>query len=230
MLLFILCCNSIFLFAVVKFYSPDLTGTALFSGDSLTVCSSFSSASHSLYFVSSVILRASSVSRIASRSLTMVYRSKSSDGAEHLFHTISARNTLYSVSLVILRTSFVSRIASKSLAMVFRSKSSDGTEHLFQAISVRNTQNERYFPNPDLRALILPLQDMYVDATVLVEKQIVSMVASLQYATNRSLEDWLFIVKNIGGDWLWGYPFFTYALSLFLSTGSGTMCIRGSTS
>ncbi|KAJ4876547.1 Uncharacterized protein Rs2_41565 [Raphanus sativus] len=63
-----------------------------------------------------------------------------------------------------------------------------------QAIPARNTHNER-FPNPALRALILPLQDVYVDARVLVEKRIVSTLASLQYATNRSLEDWLLIVK-----------------------------------
>ncbi|KAF2580163.1 hypothetical protein F2Q68_00000416 [Brassica cretica] len=63
-----------------------------------------------------------------------------------------------------------------------------------QAIPERNAQNER-LPNPSLRVLILPLQDVYVDARVLVENRIIAKLASLQYATNRSLEDWLLIVK-----------------------------------
>lgn len=148
-LLFILCCSSVLFFFVLKFSSRDFTGTVLFSGESWTVCSSFSSSSHYLYSVSSVTSRTSSVSRFASRSLTMV----------------------------------------------FRSMSSDGVEHQFQAVSARNTQNEHYLPNPALRALILPRQDMYVDARVSVEKRIVSKLTSLQYATNQSLEDWLLIVK-----------------------------------
>ncbi|KAG2323778.1 hypothetical protein Bca52824_006506 [Brassica carinata] len=121
-LLFILCCNSAFLFVIFCFCSPDLPGTVLSSGDSWTVCSSFSSSSHYLYPVSSVTSCTSSVSR------------------------------------------------SRSLTIVFRSMSSDDVEHQFQAIPVRNTQNERYLLNPALRALILPLQDMYVDARVSVEK------------------------------------------------------------
>lgn len=60
----------------------------------------------------------------------------------------------------------------------------------YQAVPARNAQNER-LPNPSLRALILPLQDVYVDVNVLVENRIVAKLASLQYATNRSLEDWL---------------------------------------
>ncbi|CAN6805849.1 unnamed protein product, partial [Brassica oleracea] len=59
-----------------------------------------------------------------------------------------------------------------------------------QAVPARNAQNER-LPNPSLRVLILPLQDVYVDARVLVENRIVAKLASLQYATNRCLEDWL---------------------------------------